>query len=484
MQIKINGEAPFQVLASNFSISPSNEGYTLQVSADGINFSDLFAVGAGVTRMVTEVSNGSYFRCAGNQSAIVVNWEKQCGGGGGGEGGDGVTSLNGQKGALNLKTINNKSILGTGNIDIEGGEGGKKQFVVEMDGDIYGGEYILLNPEIKDEIIAYIKDNGIENTTIILKYVDEVFMPVDQYAFIDGSDVEIQSIYTYPQQQTPYLALTITNEGISYTYEEYTAGAYSIVDELPEDAEDGTMVYLRNDSITYKEVSVPLGYTFDLSSMPESQFAHLMQYYEGGQGPDEHGWAVQSSDGQYHIWFTSDYTGDVDIYDGDGWKDFWIFSAKYDEANKRFHIAFNAEASIDGSDGFFFAAAEGINYDTFTSYLKEIVVKAGQYIRKNGEWTPIVFESIPVLDLDNFNADALREVLNAHKNRKPYTIYSGNLDNHYVDGGRITNEDYDGNSCSVFFTYMELDRPKFASYNVNSDGVGLSYFGSFAMVEE
>lgn len=384
MQIKINGEAPFQVLASNFSISPSNEGYTLQVSADGINFSDLFAVGAGVTRMVTEVSNGSYFRCAGNQSAIVVNWEKQCGGGGGGEGGDGVTSLNGQKGALNLKTINNKSILGTGNIDIEGGEGGD----------------------------------------------------------------------------------------------------YKIVDELPEDAEDGTMVYLREDSITYKEVSVPLGYTFDLSSMPESPFAHLMQYYEGGQGPDEHGWAVQSSDGQYHIWFTSDYTGDVNIYDGDGWKDFWIFSARYDEANKRFHIAFNAEASIDGSDGFFFAVVEGINYDTFTSYLKEIVVKAGQYIRKNGEWTPIVFESIPVLDLDNFNADALREVLNAHKNRKPYTIYSGNLDNHYVDGGRITNEDYDGNSCSVFFTYMELDRPKFASYNVNSDGVGLSYFGSFAMVED
>lgn len=89
MQIKILGNAPFQVLATNFSISPSAEGYTLQVSADGVNYSDLFTVGAGVTRMVTGVASGSYYRCNGNQSEIQINWQKQCsdgqGGGGGGE---------------------------------------------------------------------------------------------------------------------------------------------------------------------------------------------------------------------------------------------------------------------------------------------------------------------------------------------------------------------------------------------------------------
>ena len=87
MKQTITGEAPFQVLATNFSISPSNEGYTLQISADGTNYSDLFAVGSDTTRMVTGVSNGSYFRLKGNESTVVVNWVTQCSDGGSGGGG-------------------------------------------------------------------------------------------------------------------------------------------------------------------------------------------------------------------------------------------------------------------------------------------------------------------------------------------------------------------------------------------------------------
>lgn len=87
MKQTIKGEAPFQVLATNFSISPSNEGYTLQISADGTNYSDLFAVGSDTTRMVTGVSNGSYFRLKGNESTVVVNWVTQCSDGGSGGGG-------------------------------------------------------------------------------------------------------------------------------------------------------------------------------------------------------------------------------------------------------------------------------------------------------------------------------------------------------------------------------------------------------------
>lgn len=83
MRQKVSGEQPFQVLAANFSISPSNEGYTLQISADGENFSDLFAVGAGITRMVTGVANGSYYRLSGNNSDVIVNWVTQCSDGGG-----------------------------------------------------------------------------------------------------------------------------------------------------------------------------------------------------------------------------------------------------------------------------------------------------------------------------------------------------------------------------------------------------------------
>ena len=78
MITKIVGEQPFQVLTSNFSISPSNEGYTLQISADGKQYSNLFTVGAGVTRLVTGVAANSYYRLSGNQSKVSINWMKTC----------------------------------------------------------------------------------------------------------------------------------------------------------------------------------------------------------------------------------------------------------------------------------------------------------------------------------------------------------------------------------------------------------------------
>lgn len=80
MQILINGEDVFQILSDSFSVSPSAEGYVLQISADGTNFSDLFTVAANTTRMVTGVANGSYYKLYGNNSEVTVNWQKTCGG--------------------------------------------------------------------------------------------------------------------------------------------------------------------------------------------------------------------------------------------------------------------------------------------------------------------------------------------------------------------------------------------------------------------
>lgn len=80
---KIVGEAPFQVLADNFSISPATASYTLQISADGINYSDLFTVAANTTRLVTDVANGSYYKLKNNTGEVVINWRSQCGGGDG-----------------------------------------------------------------------------------------------------------------------------------------------------------------------------------------------------------------------------------------------------------------------------------------------------------------------------------------------------------------------------------------------------------------
>ena len=103
MTYKITGEAPFQILASNFSIGPSNEGYTLQVSADGNDWSDLFTVAANTTRMVTDIANGSYYRLKNNNSEVTVNWRSQCtdgksSGGGSGSGSQGPMGPQGYQG--------------------------------------------------------------------------------------------------------------------------------------------------------------------------------------------------------------------------------------------------------------------------------------------------------------------------------------------------------------------------------------------------
>lgn len=86
MVIKVSGESPFQILSTTFSIGPSSSGYDLYFSADGVNYSKLFTVGANVNRQVTQVAAGSYYKLVGNTGNVVVNWYGNCvvdsGGGG------------------------------------------------------------------------------------------------------------------------------------------------------------------------------------------------------------------------------------------------------------------------------------------------------------------------------------------------------------------------------------------------------------------
>ena len=121
MLYKITGEQPFQVNSTSFSVSPSESGYNLYISADGINYSPFLTVPSGVTKQMVDMNNGNYYRLMGNTSEVTVNWERDCGRGGGGVAG--VSSLDGQTGALTTKTINGNSILGSGDIVITGGTG-------------------------------------------------------------------------------------------------------------------------------------------------------------------------------------------------------------------------------------------------------------------------------------------------------------------------------------------------------------------------
>lgn len=88
MQYKIIDERPWQILSNAMTIGPSSTGYQLQVAADGRNYTTLFTVGAGITRQITNLSSGSYFRMKGNVGEVTVNWVRDCSGGGGGEGGN------------------------------------------------------------------------------------------------------------------------------------------------------------------------------------------------------------------------------------------------------------------------------------------------------------------------------------------------------------------------------------------------------------
>ena len=116
----INGEQPFQVLAESFSVSPSQSGYDLYLSADGYNYSKFATVASNTTRQFTGMNEGNYYKLVGNTGVVKVNWMKDCGGGGGGAVA-GVSSIDGQTGALTTKTINGNSILGSGDIVISGG---------------------------------------------------------------------------------------------------------------------------------------------------------------------------------------------------------------------------------------------------------------------------------------------------------------------------------------------------------------------------
>lgn len=101
MTTKVSQEQGFQVLATNFSIAPTTNGYVLQVSATGNadEFSDLFSVSAGVTRMVTGVASGSYYRLKNNtDDNVVINWQRQCNNGQGGGGGVGPQGPAGPQG--------------------------------------------------------------------------------------------------------------------------------------------------------------------------------------------------------------------------------------------------------------------------------------------------------------------------------------------------------------------------------------------------
>lgn len=73
--IKVIGESPFQIPVAAFAISPSLEGYTLNYSVDGIDWTAYDeATEAGVTELVNCPVGGMFYKLAGNFSEVVIRY--------------------------------------------------------------------------------------------------------------------------------------------------------------------------------------------------------------------------------------------------------------------------------------------------------------------------------------------------------------------------------------------------------------------------
>lgn len=73
MQVKVSGDAPFKVVKSSVAIGPSESGYTLAYSADGVNFTAYTeATPAGENLIVNGLQQYMWLKLSGNTDTNVT----------------------------------------------------------------------------------------------------------------------------------------------------------------------------------------------------------------------------------------------------------------------------------------------------------------------------------------------------------------------------------------------------------------------------
>lgn len=71
----ITGAQPFQVLAHSFSVSPSSEGYTLNYSANGEDYTAWTeTTPANETLVVNGIAKSMWFKLVGNNSEVSITY--------------------------------------------------------------------------------------------------------------------------------------------------------------------------------------------------------------------------------------------------------------------------------------------------------------------------------------------------------------------------------------------------------------------------
>lgn len=74
-KLRIQGENAFQILSHSFAVSPSTNGYTLQYSANGEEFTDWEeATPANETLVVNGLAKFMFFKLKGNSGYVDIQY--------------------------------------------------------------------------------------------------------------------------------------------------------------------------------------------------------------------------------------------------------------------------------------------------------------------------------------------------------------------------------------------------------------------------
>lgn len=272
MLYTIVNDQPFQVLSDSFTISPSESGYELYLSADGVNYSQFITVPSGVTKQMVDMNNGNFYRLMGNTSIVTVNWSRDCCGGGSGGGGvAGVSSLNGQTGALTTKTINGNDILGTGDITIEGGSSKQDYIIVDALSDI---------TEPYEGLTAFVKPGNTLNTLSGYTFSIEGLNGEGEVYYHSG----YRTIYRFDGQG----GAEIRDEAQGYAYIQLTSEYQYFDNRIYVKIENGTVystlaatgLYyntgaLENISLTETTIDIPIPYNGNIYRYEQGRWNNI-----------------------------------------------------------------------------------------------------------------------------------------------------------------------------------------------------------------
>ena len=186
MIIKIQGEQPFQVLSTSFSISASESGYDLYFSADGREYSKLFTVGANTNRQVTQVAAGSYYLLSGNTDTVTVNWIANCYSGGEGGGGSYVLPVASSDTLGGVKVGSGLTIDSGGTLSVSGGTGGGIEKVTELPA----------NPEEGDIVQLFVSGKTVQTIAMEMSVSEKSYENGYQVAVINGNNFECEGYGT------------------------------------------------------------------------------------------------------------------------------------------------------------------------------------------------------------------------------------------------------------------------------------------------